>query len=469
MRLPIKFADNSVAARSKKSTLESLVNMYPEAAPDGAVNQVTLYQCSGSTEFVTLPDNATVHALHVLDNLLYAITTTHLYRIAENGTVTLIGTFSGAGLTDRVSVADNGITMVFVDSVRAFKYDVANGLVEFTSQTGMYRSNTVTFQDGYFIFNRTGTGQFFITALYDTTTDPLDFATAESSPDDTVAVISFANQLWLFGTKTIEIWYNSGNALFPFERISGAVIARGCSASYSVAKGVNALAFIGDDNIVYAVSPGTFVPQRISSYSQEANISSENGAYAFTFAEFGHEFYMLHLPNSDKTWCYDMTNGMWHERRSPRLSEFDLALEVDRHLSNCYTLAYGKKMIGNRSENGKIFFLDSTSTLDNGLTTRREAISAPVTKDQTFLKCSLFELLAEVNITTNQNPQCILYWTDDFVSWSDGVQLPLGKIGERKKRIIARRLGRFRQRTFRIVITDDVSVIILGAFVEGDI
>lgn len=467
MRLPIKFADNSVATRSKKSTLETLINMYPEKAPDDAVNQVTLYQCSGLTPFATMGAEP-ILALHEMNGVLYSITKHDISRVNVDGTTLSVGTFLADGLVGRVNVANNGATMMIVDGYKTYSYDIANGLLNLTGQTGMYPSNTVTFQDGYFVFNRKGTGQFFISQLYGTATDPLDFATAESSPDDTVALISFANQLWLFGEKTIEIWYNSGNALFPFERVSGAVIPRGCSAPYSVAKGVNALFFIGDDNIVYAVTTGTFVPQRVSSYSQEANIDNETDAYAFTFAEFGHEFYMLHLPKSQKTWCYDVTNGMWHERRSPKYSRFDLVQDIERHSSNCYALAYGKKFVGSRNDDGIIYYLDKNSTRENNLPIRREIISAPITQNQEWLKCSLLEILAEVNITTNHEPQCIVYWTDDFVQWSNGIQLSLGRIGERKKRIIARRLGRFRQRTFKIVISDDVNVIILGAFLEGD-
>ena len=33
-------------------------------------------------------------------------------------------------------------------------------------QEGWYPSSMVTYMDGYFIFNRTGTGQFFISELF---------------------------------------------------------------------------------------------------------------------------------------------------------------------------------------------------------------------------------------------------------------------------------------------------------------
>jgi len=50
-------------------------------------------------------------------------------------------------------------------------------------------ADTVVFQGGRFIVNRSGTGQFYLSASYDGTTwDATEFATAESFPDDLVAV-----------------------------------------------------------------------------------------------------------------------------------------------------------------------------------------------------------------------------------------------------------------------------------------
>src|SRR2546430_2312013 len=42
-------------------------------------------------------------------------------------------------------------------------------------------ADKVDYMDGYFVFNKRGTGQFQITGLLTTSVDPLDFATAEGS------------------------------------------------------------------------------------------------------------------------------------------------------------------------------------------------------------------------------------------------------------------------------------------------
>ena len=63
----------------------------------------------------------------------------------------------------------------------------------------------------------------------------LDLATAEARPDPIVALAADHRELWLFGSQSIEVAFNSGNPDFPIERISGAVIEQGCVAPWSVA------------------------------------------------------------------------------------------------------------------------------------------------------------------------------------------------------------------------------------------
>jgi hypothetical protein len=57
--------------------------------------------------------------------------------------------------------------------------------------------------------------------------DPLNFATAERSPDPVWNVVVSGDQFWLPGSSTIEVWYPSGDALAPFFRQQGRLFERG--------------------------------------------------------------------------------------------------------------------------------------------------------------------------------------------------------------------------------------------------
>lgn len=70
-------------------------------------------------------------------------------------------------------------------------------------------------------------GQFYWIKPGETTIDPLDFATAERSPDAIYGVQVFGDQFWLPGESTTEVWYVSGNPDAPMERLQGVVYDRG--------------------------------------------------------------------------------------------------------------------------------------------------------------------------------------------------------------------------------------------------
>lgn len=464
MKVPLQVI-NSSETRATKATIENLVNMYAEIMPKGATSPYVLFQCSGLTEFCNLGNDPILH-LHTTSNgTTFAFTKNKIYKINSDKTFVQAATITGE-LNQFISVADNGIQMCIVDGIRGFVYQLETGVfTEITTQTGFYPSNTVVFHDGYFIFNRAGTGQFFISSLYGTSTDPLDFATAESSPDDTIGLIIFSNQLWLFGQKTIEIWYNSGDNLFPFSRVSGGVLNRGCQATHTIIKGPTTLYFVGDDSIVYGISANSYVPQKLSSYAIEKDITGESLASAYVYTEYGHEFYVLQLPNNNKTWCFDISTGLWHEKRSTVIDETFLTPSQQRHISKCVTDSFDLTLVGSRL-NGKILYMDNKSSTDDNQVMHRVVIASPLYNNNEWLKCSSLEVVFDAEIQDNKKPLAMLQWTDDGVYFGDGVQMQMAQLGNANKRFIARRLGRFRQRSFRLTITDNIVVRIISATAE---
>ena len=57
----------------------------------------------------------------------------------------------------------------------------------------------------------------------------------------------------------------------------------------------------------------------------------------------------------------------------------------------------------------------------------------------------------------------IQYSKDGGHSWSEEMWVSLGKIGEKKRRAILRRLGKFRDLVMRVKITDPVRRVLIGA------
>jgi len=71
------------------------------------------------------------------------------------------------------------------------------------------------------------TGKFYWIAPGEITIDPLDYATAERSPDAIHQALTFGDMFWLFGQRTVEPWVTTTSEDFPLQRFTGIIFDRG--------------------------------------------------------------------------------------------------------------------------------------------------------------------------------------------------------------------------------------------------
>lgn len=112
-------------------------------------------------------------------------------------------------------------------------------------------------------------GRFYWIQPGETTIDPLDFATAERSPDPITSVRVVGDQFWLFGTNSTEIWFLSGDSNAPFQRVQARLFERGIWEGTDV-QIKDSVVVVDGDGVVYVVAGGG--PQRISTNSIEERI-----------------------------------------------------------------------------------------------------------------------------------------------------------------------------------------------------
>lgn len=111
-------------------------------------------------------------------------------------------------------------------------------------------------------------GRFWWINPGETTIDPLDYATAERSPDPVYSVIVFGDQFWLPGQSTTEVWYFTGNFLSPVLRLQGVTFDRGSWEGAAV-QVKESMIIVDDDGGVFQISGGL---KRISDPSIEERI-----------------------------------------------------------------------------------------------------------------------------------------------------------------------------------------------------
>lgn len=459
------------AIQSVNIDCQRCVNLYPQlnelrTQPNGEIG--ALISVPGKRLFASVGDGPIRGMLATASGSLVVVSGASVYRVDSVGNTTLVGSL--ATTTGRVGLADNGNQVIIVDGPYGYVIGLVDGTFQTITADGFPGGTNVVFQDGYFIVNSPGTGQFAISALYDGMTwDAADFATAEGSPDDLVTLLSCRRQIWLFGEKTIEVWWNSGDANFPFSRFDGAFIEYGCVAPFTAQVFQNTVIWVGagsNANGIVWMANG-YQPQRISNHAVEYAIQKAGDlstATAYAYQKNGHLFYVLNLPNSDTSWVYDVSTQQWHERSAL------VGGLYARDRGECYAWCYGKDLVGDY-ENGNVYALDDQVYTDNGEVLKRMRRSPHVDANMRRVFHQRFQIDAQMGtpIETGQgsDPQICLRYSDDFGNtWSAERWRSLGKTGMFRNRTYWDRLGQSRTRVYEISVTDPVPVVITGAELE---
>lgn len=345
----------------------------------------------------------------------------------------------------------------------AGSYVISTGFVQ-VSDPGFLGAQTCTFLNGYFVTTVPNSGQFQISGLYQGSTwDALDFATAESSPDNLVRVIAENGQLVLFGETTTEFWSDSGAADFPFARVGASAIEWGLAARWSVTKYMDSLVFLRRNRLgqVQICTLQGYNSMQISSPDIDFQISQYGAvedATAFSYMIAGHPFYNISFPTGDETWEYDGQSKAWGRRMSGDDGRYRGEIQAN-YLNRSYISDFS---------NGKVYFVDASIYTDDGELIVREFISRHQTiGDYSKFPQIWFEMQTGVGLVDGQGeaPKMMMSVSrDGGNTYGAEVVREIGRIGEYKQRAVFNRVGRARDWLYRIRITDPVNTVFISAW-----
>jgi len=454
MLTPVPFAIATNVGRSTPATSERVVNLIPVANPPGSKTPYTLLGAPGLVEWQSVGIGP-IRGMRTMGTFLYVVSGPELYRLDQSGTQTYIGLIDG---TQPVTMADNGYQLSIVADSLTY---VVTGTTLTTVSAVDARS--VTVQDGYAIYVTRNTGEFVISEIADSgDVDPAEFASAESNPDNLLTVVSANRELWLMGERSIEVWYNSGDPEFPFVRNAAGVINRGALSPWSVVVIDGQVYWLGDDGLVYRNAG--YVPQRISTHAIDYAIGQfdygqQRAAVASTYSQEGHTFYVLTFQNG--TYVFDISTGLWHERQTYGQTRWRVS---------CMLPAFGELLAGDFAD-GKIYHVDLDTYVDDDQPIQRIVDTQPIGDGINRILMHSFQLSTEAGTGLiggqGADPEVILQWSDNGGrTWRNEHHRPLGPIGAYAYRTIWRRLGMFRQRSMRIIISDPIKIAIYGAYAE---
>lgn len=480
-RLP-GFVGPSYTSRALRFDCQRTVNYYIEIDESGGGKggEPAVLIGTPGLKFLQSIGTGPIRATYTLSNqqVTYVVSGNEVYQIS--GSLSTPVQIVGNLLTSvgPVSIADNGVQALIVDGVNGYYITIGVPTLTTISDPNFYPSDTVTFQDGYFILNQTGTTNFFISDLYSIDFLPLNQAAKTGNSDILIAVISNNRQLYLLGANTTEIWFNSGaSGTTPFQRQDGRFSQVGCAAPATVAKLGESFLWLGSNaqggGIVYTLDNA--MPARVSTHAVEFEIQNYGdltGATAYAYQQEGHYFYVLNVPNSDTTWVLDMSNKQWAERQST------VNGLTGRHFGQTHCVLNNVHIVGDY-RNGNIYEYDLDTYTDNGGMILRIRQSPHISESLNRMFYKLFEVDFQfgvglvnngVNPESSVNPRVILEISNDGgQTWSNPIIASLGRMGKWHTRARWQRLGTARDRVFRVTVSDPVKVHMLSAMLDVEI
>lgn len=475
-----------IRASSKK-----LIGCYPEImdtdTPDDLRQKdppepLTLRRWPGITTITgTNVSTDSVRGMWEMAGVQYAVIGGGLYRVENNGVLTLV---SGATIIPGASfvrMTDNGACLVVLvpNTTTCFTYAPAGGGFQQLSDPfflGFGGAADCWYVDTYIVFLAAGSGNATTNGIGAFTffnddgrqvsgNNQITFTSAASltrsfGTDPFVGMCIDHREVLMFGSRTSEGFVTTTvQTGTPFIAAPDTFIPIGVhiSSPYSIALQDNAAFFVANDLTVRRRQGQT--PVRVSQPGVELILREAHkagqlqGCFALTPTIDGHPFYILNIPNAQRTLAYDCTTLKWFELES---SGFGLW----RVLS--WYNGFGKQLVGDGAS-GTIGFLDpDVQTEFSGLSNSSSVICSWTCQALYYKNVRYTVRRVEAVVTAGQGqsqtvaPVIDLLESDDFGDTfsTAGDPQTLGTQSEFNNRSIWWNRGQARSRVMQFRVTD---------------
>jgi hypothetical protein len=475
MRYP-GFVGPAYRSASKIAAADQLVNLFPEKVESGTgKSPYVLYSAPGFQPWCTLGVVHTIRGLFTLNGAAYAVAHDTLYLLPSviGGSATALATGINNPDDSIVSIAgngDGGFQLVIASAGTLWCYDLtAHTLTQIPDIAGSF----VVFQDGYFIALDPTTNQIHLSGLNDGSTwDPLDTQQRSDQPDKWLSLLLTRGEVWLPGSQSGSVYYDSGAPDFPFSQNPSGKLTTGILAP-------RAAQIVDGDPIWIQQNPagGAMVvrftgysPVRISTHAIEYALSTYGftaltGADAFVMQDRGHTFYVLTVPGY-ATWVYDATSGLWHQRGAWTGEDFGV-IPV-----RTYAYAFGAHLVGAREATGIIWQTSPDVFTDvDGTGLRRRRRAPHLYDEQTIVSYQRLWLDADVGIGLasgqGSDPQGLLSWSNDGAQTFGNVYTSgFGAVGAYGTRVFWGPLGAGRDRVFQFDYSEPTALTLVDAYLR---
>lgn len=353
----------------------------------------------------------------VLSNGLFGVSDNKLYNEE-----TLVGNIDGTGPVSFCGYED----YVFINAGQSlYKYDGTTlSAISFPDSASVAK---IVVGASRLIAIRAGTGTVYWTDPLGVAIDPLDFATAENSPDSLKDMLYIGDKLILFGAETVEFWPVTDDDSLPFAPLVGAVFPVGIKGTGMAAAFNRSFAWVTNYNEICVGEPENI----ISEPELQIKIAESGDVSLFTFYVDDNEYLCVRLDS--ETWAYGARSGVWSKLES---------YGQDNFVCQCYDGGYF-----GTDQNGTLAQWSDNYEDFDGPMERRFRAWAAITTGTLMLS----------NVVLRTNPGTTPYITGDYTDptveartsrdggfeWQPWRQKQLGSQGQYRRKTIWTSLGQF--------------------------
>jgi hypothetical protein len=375
---------------------------------------------------------------------MYRVLGSYLCEIDSNGVVTTLGSVGTDGKQvtldysfDYLAVASAGGLYLWDGATLQQNTDPDLGTVIDMCWIG-----------GYFM--TTDGTSLVVTELNDPfAVNPLKYGSSEADPDPITSVFRLRNEAVAVNRHTIEFFDNIGGNLFPFQRIEGAQIQKGCVGTFACCIYMDTIAFIGGGR---NEAPGIYLGANATA-TKISTREVDTLLLAYTEEELAecrvearndraHQHLYVHLP--DRTLVFDAAASQALEGE-PVWFVLTAGVEgFSRYPAQNWVWAYNRWNCGNPLA-AQIGYADNTIGTQYGATVRWEfgtRISYNESAGALFHSLELVSLPGRVAL--GESPYISTSYSVDGETWSQSKSISGGTIGQRDKRLVWFQQGHMR-------------------------
>jgi hypothetical protein len=464
-KVPLKIVGQTYKHRSKAVSIQKTMNLIPQIELTGAAES-SLVSWPGLTSVFS--GSGINRGMTVFNDELYKVTGNTLYKIDSLFNATSLGSIAGTTrcifesdgtnliITTGNEMGNNGYQLTGTKITGYTLSKISDGNYENASSCALF-NNYMTY-DG-------DDNKFQLAEAGDPDNLNADYiARAESKPDDTVRVFVWREQLYIFCTGTVEVWYFTGAGDPPIARVSNATMPVGLAALHSVQATDEYIYFLGDDRRVYRFSATQ--PENITSIaiSHELDqLGDLSGAIGDVVSIEGQSFYKLNVQG--KTFVFNESSKAW----------FNLSTTAneDMYRFDSFVECYGKRLC---ADGGSVLELNLDAYDNNGEVIINERIFGPITSrdlgvggDNALMSRIWLNLETGTGLATGQgsNPQLMVsVSTDGGDSFTNEQDVLAGRTGEGDTKVSYDYLKYFKSLFIKVRCSDPVFLSLYGADIE---